>query len=225
MVNVEQAENESASERVLPLLLLLFVASGCSALIYEIVWFQLLELVIGSSAVSLGILLGTFMGGLCLGSLALSRVVSARWHPLLVYGVLELGIGASAIAVLFGLPSVAGIYVAYAGYGLGEHHAAQRDLRPASIASDRPDGRNLARHRAVGREFAEGRILVGNLVHRKYRRRGVRLPARRILPAEGPRHGGCNLCRGDDQCCAGGDRLRPGRGDRLPGACRSAARR
>jgi spermidine synthase len=119
MVNVEQAENKSASERVLPLLLLLFVASGCSALIYEIVWFQLLELVIGSAAVSLGILLGTFMGGLCLGSLALSRVVSARWHPLLVYAVLELGIGASAIAVLFGLPSVASVYVAYAGYGFG----------------------------------------------------------------------------------------------------------
>jgi spermidine synthase len=118
MVSVEPAASVSASERILPVLLLLFVASGCSALIYEIVWFQLLELVIGSSTVSLGILLGTFMGGLFLGSLALSRVVSARWHPLLVYCVLELGIGASAIAVLFGLPSVASIYVAYAGYGL-----------------------------------------------------------------------------------------------------------
>ena len=36
-----------------PLLLLLFVASGCAALIYEIVWLQLLQLVIGSAAVSL----------------------------------------------------------------------------------------------------------------------------------------------------------------------------
>ena len=41
------------SRRFLPLLLLLFVGSGCAALIYEIVWFQLLQLVIGSSAVSL----------------------------------------------------------------------------------------------------------------------------------------------------------------------------
>src|SRR5437870_12834198 len=46
-----------ASKRVLPLLMIMFVGSGCSALIYEIVWFQLLELVIGSSTVSLGILL------------------------------------------------------------------------------------------------------------------------------------------------------------------------
>jgi len=117
-VSVDEASRRSDSERILPLLLLLFVASGCSALIYEIVWFQLLELVIGSSTVSLGILLGTFMGGLCLGSLALSRVVSSRRPPLLIYGLLELGIGASAIAVLFGLPFVAGVYVSYADYGL-----------------------------------------------------------------------------------------------------------
>ena len=45
--------------RYMPALLLLFVASGCAALIYEIVWFQLLQLVIGSSAVSLAVLLGT----------------------------------------------------------------------------------------------------------------------------------------------------------------------
>lgn len=45
-------------------LLPLFIGSGCAALIYEIVWLQLLQLVIGSSAVSLGVLLGTFMGGM-----------------------------------------------------------------------------------------------------------------------------------------------------------------
>src|SRR2546430_3812529 len=70
------------SRRFLPLLLVLFVGSGCAALIYEIVWFQLLELVIGSSAVSLAVLLGTFMGGMCLGSIVLPRVISSREHPL-----------------------------------------------------------------------------------------------------------------------------------------------
>src|SRR5947209_19981108 len=82
-----------AARRLLPLLLLLFVGSGCAALIYEIVWFQLLQLVIGSSAVSLGVLLGTYMGGMCLGSIALPRVVSSRQHPLRVYAGIELGIG------------------------------------------------------------------------------------------------------------------------------------
>ena len=73
---------------------LLFIGSGCAALIYEVVWFQLLQLSVGSSAVSLGILLGIFMGGMCLGSLLLPRLVSARHHPLRVYAFLELGIGA-----------------------------------------------------------------------------------------------------------------------------------
>jgi spermidine synthase len=108
----------SAARSLLPFLLLLFAGSGCAALIYEIVWFQLLQLVIGSSAVSLGVLLGTFMGGMCLGSLLLPRVISAQRHPLRVYGLLELGIGCMGIAVLFGLPWLAGFYIAHVASGL-----------------------------------------------------------------------------------------------------------
>ena len=106
------------SRRVLPALLLLFIGSGCAALIYEIVWFQLLQLVIGSSAISLGVLLGTFMGGMCLGSLALSYVVPARQHPLRIYAFLELGIALIGLLVLAGMPLISGIYTAWAGSGL-----------------------------------------------------------------------------------------------------------
>jgi spermidine synthase len=103
--------------RFLPLLLLLFIGSGCAALIYEIVWFQLLQLVIGSSAVSLAVLLGTFMGGMCLGSLALPRFISTQRHPLRVYAFLELGIALAAIAVLFVVPAAGRIYTTFAGHG------------------------------------------------------------------------------------------------------------
>ncbi len=106
------------ARRVLPALLLLFVGSGCAALIYEIVWFQLLQLVIGSSAVSLGVLLGTFMGGMCLGSLFLARVISQRHHPLRVYAFLELGIALVGILLLFGMPLLGGIYIAWGGTGV-----------------------------------------------------------------------------------------------------------
>ncbi|HEY1860451.1 MAG TPA: fused MFS/spermidine synthase, partial [Gemmataceae bacterium] len=117
-----QKQSETASvrggRRYLPLLLLLFAGSGCSALIYEIVWLQSLQLVIGSTAVSLAVLLGVFMGGMCLGSIALPRLVSSRFHPLLVYAVLELGLGFSGIAVLHGMPYVDSVYSNYAGHGL-----------------------------------------------------------------------------------------------------------
>jgi spermidine synthase len=107
-----------SSRRFLPALLLLFVGSGCAALIYEIVWFQLLQLVIGSSAISLGVLLGTFMGGMCLGSFALSSVVSARQHPLRVYACLELGIAFVGLLVLVGMPLISGVYISWAGSGV-----------------------------------------------------------------------------------------------------------
>ena len=106
------------ARRLLPALLLLFVGSGCAALIYEVVWFQLLELVIGSSAVSIGVLLGTFMGGMCLGSFLLPRIISSGAHPLRVYAWLELGIGAMGLLILFGMPLVGDAYAAWAGSGV-----------------------------------------------------------------------------------------------------------
>ncbi len=101
-------------------LLGLFVGSGCSALIYEIVWLQQLGLVLGATSVSLAILLTSFMGGMCLGSLALPRLVSAARHPLRVYAVLELLIGVSGVAILWALPFVSRVYCSFALPGSGD---------------------------------------------------------------------------------------------------------
>ena len=106
-----------ALPRYMPALLMLFVGSGCAALIYEVVWLQMLQLVIGSSAVSLGVLLGTFMGGMCLGSLAFPRVISPRRHPLRAYALIELGIGMCAIGLLYGMPYVDQLYITHVGHG------------------------------------------------------------------------------------------------------------
>jgi spermidine synthase len=107
----------SNASRYLPLLLLLFAGSGCSALIYEIVWYQLLQLAIGSTTVSLAFLLATFMGGLCIGSIWLPRL-RARLHPLRMYGYLELGIAAFGILVQLCIPLIDRIYIAGAGSGV-----------------------------------------------------------------------------------------------------------
>jgi spermidine synthase len=104
--------------RFMPVLLLLFVGSGCAALIYEIVWFQLLQLVIGSSAISLGVLLGTFMGGMCLGSLLLPRFIGVEQHPLRIYAYLEFGIGAFGLLILFGMPLFTMAYTAVGTTGI-----------------------------------------------------------------------------------------------------------
>jgi len=120
MTDMETAPPPAAAGEVerrwLPALLLLFIGSGCAALIYEVVWFQLLQLSVGSSAVSLGILLGVFMGGMCLGSL-LPRYIPARHHPLKVYAYLELGIGVCGILIVLIVPLIGGVYTTIAGTG------------------------------------------------------------------------------------------------------------
>jgi spermidine synthase len=116
-IAVETADAQS-TEQWLPVLLLLFVGSGCAALIYEIVWFQMLELFVGSSSVSIGVLLGTFMGGMCLGSFLLPRFISTRHHPLKVYALLEITIGIIGLLLILVLPLVGHVYTAWGGYGL-----------------------------------------------------------------------------------------------------------
>jgi len=49
--------NPPAAGRFVAPLLLLLVASGCAALIYELAWFQLPRQVIGAPAISLAIVL------------------------------------------------------------------------------------------------------------------------------------------------------------------------
>jgi len=107
----------AASRRYTPLLLLLFVASGCAALIYEVVWFHLLRLVIGASAVSLATVLTSYMGGMFLGSLAFPRWVSADHPPLRIYAYLEAGIGALGVILLGLLPLIGKLYIAIVGHG------------------------------------------------------------------------------------------------------------
>ncbi len=87
------------------------------ALIYEVVWYQLLQLAIGSTSVSLGILLATFMGGLCIGSVWFPRI-RLQQHPLKIYAALELGIAACAILVQLSLPSLNRLYIAGAEHGM-----------------------------------------------------------------------------------------------------------
>ena len=117
---MSQSETHPAAigaQRYMPLLILLFAGSGCSALIYEIVWFQLLQLAIGSTSVSLGILLATYMGGLCIGSLALPRLRLTQ-HPLKVYAALEAGIAVLGLLVMGAIPLVNHVYIAGSALGL-----------------------------------------------------------------------------------------------------------
>lgn len=100
----------------MPALLALFFASGCAALIYEMVWFYLVQLVVGASSISVAVLLCAFMGGMALGSWLLPRRL-AHWHPLRAIALLEGGIATLGILIPLGLPYVQELYILVAGHG------------------------------------------------------------------------------------------------------------
>ena len=101
------------------ILSLLFFASGCAALIYETVWFHLVQLVVGASSISVAVLLCSFMGGMALGSAWLPRLLPAAAHPLRVIAALEAGIGVCGLLIPLLLPVVQQAYVTVVGYGYG----------------------------------------------------------------------------------------------------------
>jgi spermidine synthase len=107
----------NSPSRFLPLLLALFVGSGCAALMYEIVWYQMLQLAIGSTSISMGFLLATFMGGLCIGSLWLPRY-KTNLHPLRLYAYIEIGIAVLGLLVLWLTPLLDRVYFSFAGHGM-----------------------------------------------------------------------------------------------------------
>ena len=91
---------EAAGAALRRVAIVLFFLSGAAGLAYEVVWLRLLVLVFGSAHVAVTAVLTAFMAGIGLGALVAGRWVdrTAR-HPLAVYGLLEIGIGLSALAV------------------------------------------------------------------------------------------------------------------------------
>jgi spermidine synthase len=98
-------------------LLVLFFASGCAALIYETVWFYLVQLVVGASSISVAVLLCAFMGGMALGSWLLPKLTPRGAHPFRVVAALEAGIAIFGIAIPFALPYIQQAYLTLAEPG------------------------------------------------------------------------------------------------------------
>ncbi|MFN2377069.1 MAG: fused MFS/spermidine synthase, partial [Candidatus Binatia bacterium] len=95
-------------------LLLLFFLSGATGLIYEVLWTRQLALIFGVTTYAVSTVLATYMGGLALGSYLMGKRVDKVDNPLMLYAVLELGIGLYALAVPALLEAVRPMYVGLA---------------------------------------------------------------------------------------------------------------
>ncbi len=103
------------SERVGRGLPLLVAVSGGATLVYESVWMRSLGLILGNTTDAVAMVLAVFMGGLALGSAIAARRPVA--DPLRAYGLVEIGIGVSALLSVPLLRALPWAYGALAGRG------------------------------------------------------------------------------------------------------------
>lgn len=82
------------------LVLACFGLSGVSALIYQVAWNRILSLVLGSSVYAFSLILTTFILGLALGTVVFSRICNRFGDLLKVFGMLQVGIGLTALMAL-----------------------------------------------------------------------------------------------------------------------------
>ncbi len=98
-------------DRSFALLLLCFFLSGLAALIYETAWTREFAFVFGTSELAVATVLAAYMGGLAAGAALAGRYAERVARPVLVYGLLELGIALAALAVPFGIAASRWLYV------------------------------------------------------------------------------------------------------------------
>ena len=104
-------------DRRFVLLLACFLLSGFAALLYQTAWTRELSFVFGTSELAVAAVLGAYMGGLALGAAAAARIAIRLRRPVLVYGILELGIAVSALLVPTAIGLINSIYVGWVGGG------------------------------------------------------------------------------------------------------------
>jgi len=77
----------------------LFILSGISGIVYEIIWVRSFGLVFGNTIFASSTVLSVFMTGLALGSWLLGKQIDRRKNALVIYAFLELGIGLCGMLV------------------------------------------------------------------------------------------------------------------------------
>lgn len=88
----------------------LFLFSGATGLAYEVIWTRMLVRVFGASSFAVSTVLATYMAGLALGSWLFGRWIDRKGNPILIYGLLELGIGVFALVFPFILAGLNPLY-------------------------------------------------------------------------------------------------------------------
>ncbi len=91
----------------------LFLLSGASALVYQVLWLRLLGLVFGVTVYAASTVWAAYMAGLALGSFGAGHLGDRVRRPLLWFAAAEAGIGLTALATPLALDWLQHSYVAW----------------------------------------------------------------------------------------------------------------
>lgn len=86
--------------------------SGAAGLIYQVAWVRLLGLSFGVTIYAISTVLAAFMGGLAIGSVVGGRRADSARRPLALYGLVELGVGATALLTPWAFAQLQDVYAA-----------------------------------------------------------------------------------------------------------------
>jgi spermidine synthase len=114
-VSTERRERPGRDDATFAAVLLCFALSGMAALVYETAWLRQFSIVFGTSELAVATVLAAYMAGLALGAVVAGRFVTRVRRPVLIYGLLELGIGLSALAVPAGIALTRHVHVTLVG--------------------------------------------------------------------------------------------------------------
>jgi len=93
--------------------LLGYGVAGATSLAYEVLWTRILLNFLGIMTYAFTTILATFLCGLALGSLCFARVADRRRDLLVIFGLLEIGVGLCAIYLLHTIDTLAYISPLY----------------------------------------------------------------------------------------------------------------
>ena len=89
---------------------LLLIASGTVALIFQVLWIKQLTLIVGVDVYAVTTAVSAFFGGLALGGLTLGRLADRAPRPLRLYALLEIGVAVLGIATTIALAHTAPLF-------------------------------------------------------------------------------------------------------------------
>jgi len=89
---------------------LLLIASGTTALIFQVLWIKQLSLIVGVDVYAVTTGVSAFFAGLALGGLFLGRLTDRTQRPLLFYSALELGVALIGVATTIALAHTAPLF-------------------------------------------------------------------------------------------------------------------